>query len=181
MLILVNYATQQLKDKDEPSLKHQTNPEEHILGSDEEARALIKRLDNLHREMDTYPECPNNHITVEDIAEALHLPVDHVLGELNRMRAEDSQAHFNQVLRELEEPLHRVERPGTAQSDRLDPIFRTKTVTQLMERAQQKELPRRKVVVNDSENEFGHKLGRFMIFLLFGLMIFLVAWQVLAR
>jgi hypothetical protein len=53
-------------------------------------------------------------VTVDDIAEALDLPIEVVEEELRKVYAEHEEARLQGILRELERPLYSVERPGHA-------------------------------------------------------------------
>ncbi|MCH8979290.1 MAG: hypothetical protein IH945_08620 [Armatimonadetes bacterium] len=59
----------------------------------------------------------DDHVTVEAIAEAADVSEDEVITALSRVRREDERARVARVIRELEEPTHRVERPGHASTD----------------------------------------------------------------
>ena len=85
-------------------------------------------------------------ITVEDVAEALHLDPDFVAEELQAIYEEHRLARLSGVIRELEEPLYRVERPGHSILDQTDnPLYKLRSVQILSERNRgQDVLPRRK-------------------------------------
>jgi hypothetical protein len=64
-------------------------------------------------------ELPNDHVTAEAIAETLDIPLDDVYAAIARVRRNDVREHVAKVLSELEEPTHRVERPGPSTKDPL--------------------------------------------------------------
>ncbi|MBS1714838.1 MAG: hypothetical protein JST30_10945 [Armatimonadetes bacterium] len=66
----------------------------------------------------------DDSVTVEAVAEATGRSKSEVLDALERLRAEDAERRLSLALRELEEPLHRVERPGHAEPDPLAQHFR---------------------------------------------------------
>lgn len=68
-------------------------------------------LDRLH-EVDEVPEGPDHHATVAAVCEATGQSFNRVWEVLEQIRREDMEARLSQRLREMEEPLYRVERPG---------------------------------------------------------------------
>ena len=62
---------------------------------------------------------PSDLVTAEAIAETLDLPIEDVYAAIARVRRHDVREHVSKVLSELEEPTHRVERPGHSQ----DPLL----------------------------------------------------------
>ena len=62
-------------------------------------------------------EVLDDHVTVEAIAEAADVGEDEVRAAISRVRREDERARVARVVRELQEPTHRVERPGHASTD----------------------------------------------------------------
>lgn len=109
-----------------------SNPKSEI-ESDEELRLLLERLhraDSLEEEAERYHQL--GKITVEDVAEAVGMHPDVVAQELDSMHQEWMESKVAGVLRELEEPLYRVERPGTEIKSGLDsPLLRMKSVQTL--------------------------------------------------
>ncbi len=109
-----------------------SNPKSEI-ASDEELRILLERLqraESLEEETARYHQI--GKITVEDVAEAVGMHPDVVAQELDAMHQEWMEARVSGVLRELEEPLYRVERPGTEIKSGLDsPLLRLKSVQTL--------------------------------------------------
>jgi hypothetical protein len=131
----------------------------------------IPDLDTLHEllarlnEVETYePVSRTDKITVEDIAEALHLDPDYVAQELEDILAEHRSARLSEALRELEEPLYRVERTGHTPHDPLgNPLYKLRSVQLLAERSKvQPSLPRRQFQETKSD-KFGQLIGRLMI------------------
>jgi len=88
---------------------HESTPEFR----DIEIEELREVLDELHRELqpDLSPE--QTRVTLEEVAEATGMPLASVEAAVRRVR----EARMAAVLRELEEPLYRVERPGTPPVD----------------------------------------------------------------
>jgi len=83
-------------------------------------------------------------VTVEDVAEALGLEPNFVAAELADMRRQDIEARLVGVMRELEEPLYRVERTSPELRRDANPLLKLRSVRELMERNRpQLELPRR--------------------------------------
>lgn len=66
----------------------------------------------------------NGEVTVEAVSEATGLPISQVVEALERLRESDEETRLMRTLRELEEPLYRVERPGNAPVDPLAKHFR---------------------------------------------------------
>ncbi|MDX2065149.1 MAG: hypothetical protein SFX74_05350 [Fimbriimonadaceae bacterium] len=114
-------------------------------------------------------------VTVEDIAEALDLPVETVAAELERMHTEDREARLVGVLRELEEPLYRVERPAVTPAETVNPLHRLRSVQTLIERARPVPLVRRAMTV-DADERFGQQLGRWVLLIFAALFIALLVW-----
>lgn len=132
---------------------------------------LLARLN----ELDSFkPVSRTENITVEDVAEALHLDPDYVTSELEAIFEEHRNARLAGVLRELEEPLYRVERTGHAVHDPLgNPLYKLRSVQILAERNREKAiLPRRKLEDPKSE-QLSNLVGKFMIYLMAGLMVVL--------
>ena len=134
----------------------------------------IPDLDTLHEllarlnEVEHFqPVSRTENITVEDVAEALHLDPEHVANELELILTEHREARITGVLRELEEPLYRVERTGHTAPDPLgNPLFKLRSVQILAERNRDKAvLPRRKVQETGSD-KLGQHVGRFMLLLM---------------
>jgi hypothetical protein len=62
---------------------------------------------------------PDDHVTAQAIAETLDIPIEKVYEAIARVRRNDVREHVSKVLSELEEPTHRVERPGPTTKDPL--------------------------------------------------------------
>lgn len=88
--------------------------------SESELRMLLLEL---HEEGCTLRE-RDDEATVEAVAEATGHSADHVANVLQTIRTEDYEARLSRRLRELEEPLHRVERPGHAPPDPMASYFK---------------------------------------------------------
>ena len=112
-------------------------------------------------------------ITVEDVAEALHLDPDYVAAELRAIYEEHRLARLSGVIRELEEPLYRVERPGHNVLDSSNnPLYKLRSVQILADRNKETELPRRP---KHSEQD---RVAQFVSYLILGgmaiVMIFVI-------
>jgi len=64
-------------------------------------------------------ELPDDHVTAQAISETLDIPIGQVYEAIARVRRNDVREHVSKVLSELEEPTHRVERPGHNTKDPL--------------------------------------------------------------
>jgi hypothetical protein len=114
------------------------------LESDGELRDLLLRLENFSGEGDVLSKRQRDVVTVEDVAEALGLEPEFVASELADMRRQDIEARLVGVMRELEEPLYRVERTSPELRRDANPLLKLRSVRELMERNRpQLELPRR--------------------------------------
>ncbi len=114
------------------------------LESDTELRDLLVRLENFSADGDSFSEWHRDVVTVEDVAEALGLEPNFVAAELADMRRQDIEARLVGVMRELEEPLYRVERTSPELRRDANPLLKLRSVRELMERNRpQLELPRR--------------------------------------
>lgn len=114
------------------------------LESDGELRDLLIRLENFSADGDSFSERHRDVVTVEDVAEALGLEPNFVAAELADMRRQDIEARLVGVMRELEEPLYRVERTSPELRRDANPLLKLRSVRELMERNRpQLELPRR--------------------------------------
>lgn len=145
------------------------NPRE--IASEDELRALLLRLDGLG--VQTSPS--ERKITVEDVAEALDMDPEHVARELERLHQEQLEARLSQTMRELEEPLYRVERPATTHSPTSDPIFRLRSVRALMERnAEKPQLPRRVLEGDEQARRMSTMIGAAVLIVALLLVVALV-------
>jgi len=139
--------------------------EDREVRDEAELRELLGRLDRTVEHVETLADNdPTHYTTVEDIAEALGLSPAFVADELRKLHAEHREAKLHSVLRELEEPIHRVERPGLNQSHHSDPIFRLKSVQALVERHHKEPtLPRRDQTENKKAEEFSTRVGMIVL------------------
>ncbi len=137
---------------------------EKVIQTDADLHELLQRLGRSQGLLDQIVIEPRQSITVEDVAEATGLSPQVVADELKEMISERREACLSDVLRELESPRYRVERPDTARVDRLDAVFRTRTVQTLMERAKEKTLPHRPKVVEKTPY-WVHVLGMAIVWL----------------
>jgi hypothetical protein len=150
----------------------------HRLNS-EDVSPLVHRLqDRRLGEPKSTPSAPADVVTVEDVAEALELSVADVAAELERMHREDREARLVGVLRELEEPRYRVERPAVVPAEATNPLHRLRSVQTLMERVSPTPLVRRAPTV-DPDERFGQRLGRWVLLGLAVLALALMAWGIL--
>lgn len=85
------------------------HPDESIEA--EELRALLERL---HAPAPPV-EQPDHYATVTAVCEATGHTAEEVWRVLEKLREEDMEARLAQRLREVEEPLYRVERPGKSE------------------------------------------------------------------
>lgn len=148
--------------------------EDHVLREIPDLTTLQELLARLN-EVDHYtPVSRTDKVTVEDIAEALNLDPEHVAEELEFILDEHRNARLSGVIRELEEPLYRVERTGHAVHDpHGNPLYKLRSVQLLTEKNRERpKLPRREMVETRSDR-LGFLVGRFMIILMFVLMVVL--------
>ncbi len=133
-----------------------------VISDLETLRELIARLNETdHWKPVNRPE----QVTVEDVAEALQLDPNFVAAELHAIYEEHRDARLAGVLRELEEPLYRVERTANQDLSPLDsPLFKLRSVKILSERNAKKiELPRREKVEDD-------RLAKAMSYVILGIL-----------
>ncbi len=149
--------------------------EENVLREVPDLETLQELLCRLNEVEHFKPGSRSEKITVEDIAEALNLDADHVARELEAILEDHREARLAGVIRELDEPLYRVERTGHQVHDPLgNPLYKLRSVQILTEKNRVKaELPRRELKETDSDR-LGHWIGKFMIILMFSLMAILV-------
>lgn len=108
---------------------------------DIEIEELRDVLDELHNDLqpDLAPE--RTRVTLEEVAEATDMPLQAVEEAVRRVR----EARMAAVLRELEEPLYRVERPGTPPVDPfLSQRYSRDTFSSLLERHAEPEVKPKK-------------------------------------
>lgn len=124
-------------------LRHQ------VVSDPETLHELLARLnDPDDRRILSRPE----EITVEDIAEALGLDPNYVAKELEEIYEEHRIAKLSGVLRELEEPLYRVERPGhSVEPSGENPFSKMRSVQILAERNKSKPVVPRRVETGRDE------------------------------
>ncbi len=148
--------------------------------NDAELRMLIERLEtttNHHIELlDNKIEHPI--ITVEDVAEATGFDPKFVEQELRKMHNELREARLVGVLRELEEPLYRVERPSINTDSKSDPIFRLKTVRKLMDRHNEAPVLSRRKISTAKEDAESAKLTRIVLITMAILCFALMVWGI---
>lgn len=116
---------------------HESTPEFR----DIEIEELREVLDELHRELQPDLSQERARVTLEEIAEATDMPLKSVEDAVRRVR----EARMAAVLRELEEPLYRVERPGTPPVDPfMTQRFTRETFSSLLDRHAEPETPVKK-------------------------------------
>lgn len=94
--------------------------------------ALIHRLSHVEPQAQAHAET----VCVSDVAEALGKTPAEVARELESILRELARERVITALREIEEPLYRVERPGHGSTiEHQDPLMRIRTVQELTERA----------------------------------------------
>ncbi len=104
--------------------------EADIVHDGEELRELLARL---HGEEDAVSR-RTEKVTIHDVAEALGLTPESVAEALDQIHEEHHEARVASILRELEEPLYRVERASPINADPLgpgNPLFRLRSVQTL--------------------------------------------------
>ena len=89
------------------------------VGPDELRLVLHDLSHNEVEETRATRELPEDHVTAQAISETLDIPIAQVYEAIARVRRSDVREHVSKVLSELEEPTHRVERPGHAKQDPL--------------------------------------------------------------
>lgn len=96
-----------------------------------ELRRLLERIDGI----DTRQEPPDPHATVTAVCEATGASPHVVIDLLEEIRREDVAQRVSERLRELEEPLFRVERPGpeSPSSSSLRYFAREKTLNTILD------------------------------------------------
>lgn len=87
----------------------------------QELRAVLQVLD-ADADAPAVQDVPDDHVSIEAIAEATGLTIRAVELALEEVRRCDQEAELARRIRELEEPLYRVERPGHPPPD---PVART--------------------------------------------------------
>ncbi|MBS1701551.1 MAG: hypothetical protein JST12_07815 [Armatimonadetes bacterium] len=141
----------------------------------ETLRELIARLNEVEN---WHPITRPEAVTVEDVAEALHLDPHYVAAELERIHEEHREARLAGTLRELEEPLYRVERTGHTPPDPLgNPLMKMRSVQLLAERSKSKPVLARREETPTFSEKFGHLIGYAMLILI-AILIIAVAGKV---
>ena len=104
---------------------------------------LVRRLGNVEpRRTSSDPD----HVCVTDVAEALGVTSAEVSRELDRIQDERHRERVSVALREIEEPLYRVERPGHGPTvAHQDPLMRIRTVRDLSARHTETSQPNKPV------------------------------------
>lgn len=117
--------------------------EANVVHDAEELRELLARLHGEDSELPRRTE----KVTIYDVAEALGATPESVAEALDQIHQEHHEARIATVLRELEEPLYRVERASPINTDPLgpgNPLYRLKSVQTLAA------MNRKKVDLEDS-------------------------------
>jgi hypothetical protein len=155
--------------------------EENLLREVPDIETLHELLSRLN-ETDTFePVTRSQKITVEDIAEALNLDSDYVAEELEAILEEHRDARLAGVIRELEEPLYRVERTGHSVQEQMDnPIFKLRSVKILTEKNREKVVVPRRILGESHSERIGNLIGKFMLFLMIAIMVLLGVKAVIA-
>ncbi len=147
--------------------------------NDDELRHLLHRLDNFSGEEEVVSRRSRDVITVEDVAETLGLDPDFVATELADMRRQDLEARLVGVMRELEEPLYRVERTSPELRQEANPLLKLRSVRELMERNRRAiELPRRPSQ-SPEELRREREQSQRTLFILIGIAILIVLFGLL--
>ena len=165
-------------------MPHDFREDDRTIHDDQELRELLDRLHASQGLVDeVHAASPEEKVTVEDIAEALGMHPEDVARELARLHQEHREARLHGALKELEEPLYRVERPAVSGGDKLDPIFRLRSVQMLMDRNKETELLRRPVV-KERESKASHWVGMLVVWLVVLAAVYLIGsavWGALWR
>lgn len=142
-----------------------------------ELRTLLERLG----EVDLEPP-GSEEPTVEDVAEALGHEPQFIENMLREQRAIDRESRISEALREMEEPLYRVERPGLNQSDpmsRHNPIHRQRVITTILDHLPRADHPKRRQKVTE-DTKHDHAMRAFAYLFLTAMALIFVALAIKA-
>ncbi len=142
---------------------HESHPEgESLLArnlvSPDELRDVLQRLSGVDQGEIPHPD---GYVTAEAIAEATGYTVESIQEILDHLRDQDRQAELARRLRELEEPIYRVERPGIPPNDPLstyNPMRRTQMMSDLLDSLPHPDRPKVKRKLNIPEDRVSKML-----------------------
>jgi hypothetical protein len=147
-------------------------------------------LEELHARMGLHDErTPDRDVDgamIADIAEATGLSIPTVCEAVEAVQRGDREAEVSRVLRELEEPTFRVERPGHAAHDPLSrhfPWASKKITSSILDDVRQVDKPRR-VIVERKEQPHEKALNWLtvgLVVLVAGISIFAILASFLTR
>lgn len=118
-------------------------------------------------------------VSVADVAEALDHPSSEVSRALQEILQERAREKVITALREIEEPLYRVERPGHGPTiEHQDPLMRIRTVQELTARATPPLEDEKPHVTPQTPTE--QWVGNVITFVVLAAMVVLLVWAVVA-
>lgn len=136
-----------------------------------ELRALLEKMepiDEVDRAMGEFDDT----VTVGAVSEATGMRPEDVMDILSEVREQMAEARMADAIRELEEPLFRVERPGHATPDgsrHLPPLSRARLFSSLLDDVVKARRPR--VKLKDERGERQAALIQNVILIVFGLIL----------
>lgn len=132
---------------------------------------LTALLHELHEPDSWLSDQDDDNVTVSAVAEATGHSETEIQELLERLREEDKEIRLSRALREMEEPLYRVERPGPTPHDPLAAHFRLRpgqSLSPLLDGLAKKRRVRK--VVEDKSSEL---VGRIILYVFAGLFLVL--------
>lgn len=142
---------------------------------------LINRLqDDTHR-LNQPVVSRSDKVTVEDVAEALDLDPEEVARVLKEIHEEHEYARVAGALRELEEPLYRVERPGHSANDSFaNPLYKLRSIQMLTERVAKPTVLYRRTKEDIQHEKMGAAIGQGIL-VIFALVVICCAIYLMIR
>lgn len=131
---------------------------------------LTALLSELHEPDSWMGEEDDDHVTVSAVAEATGHSETEIQDLLERLREEDKEIRLARALREMEEPLYRVERPGPTPHDPLAAHFRLRpgqSLSPLLDGLAKKRKTAKKV----AEDKSSELVGRIILYVFAGLFL----------
>ncbi|MBS1710814.1 MAG: hypothetical protein JSS71_03695 [Armatimonadetes bacterium] len=117
--------------------------------------------------------------TVDSICEVTGRSRAEIEGIVLALRREDLAARISGRLRELEEPLYRVERPGHHPPSSVEHILRDRQVKTILDKMGQPLIPKRVKSDQELRNEKSSDLlGRIIAYLLTGVVVFIALYAI---
>lgn len=106
----------------------------HLI-SDAELQAVLGAIEELEFREEAHVASPyDDWVTIDSIAEATGHPESEIERVLFEIRRENMASRISERLRELEEPLYRVERPGHHRPDASAPAIRIAQINTILDR-----------------------------------------------